>query len=337
MPINLVHNADLQPHNTLAIPAIAKVLAEVTSIDELKEAVVYAHDQKLRILILGEGSNTVFAGHFNGLVILNRLMGIEVLESKTESVTVKVSAGENWHKLVEYSVDRQWYGLENLALIPGLVGAAPIQNIGAYGAEVKDSIVQVDVLDIATGLSKVLANNECQFAYRDSIFKHRLADQVIISAVTFRLSRGQRSNCNIAYPALSSRFSQPPTPKQVFDAVCEIRSSKLPAPQQIPNAGSFFKNPIVSAEHHSVLAKVHPGLVSFSVRDGYKLAAGWLIEQAGWKNIDYDGVSVHQEQALVLINPQRRSARQVLKFAHAIQKDIEAKFSVTLEIEPRVV
>ena len=337
MSINLAHSADLQPHNSLAIPAVAKVLTEVTSLDELKEAIAYAHDQKLRILILGEGSNTVFTDNFNGLVVLNRLMGIEVLKSDSNNVTVKVSAGENWHKLVEYSVDRQWYGLENLALIPGLVGAAPIQNIGAYGVEVKDSVVQVDVLDIATGLSKVLSNKECQFDYRDSIFKHRLADQVVISSVTFCLSRGQNSKCNIAYPALASRFSQPPTPKEVFDTVCQIRSSKLPAPQDIPNAGSFFKNPIVSAEHHSALAKSHPGLVSFSVRDGYKLAAAWLIEQAGWKSIDYNGVTVHQDQALVLINPQRRSAQQVLKFARAVQKDIAAKFSVTLEIEPRIV
>lgn len=335
MPFSVQHNADLQAHNSLAVPALAKALIEVRSIEDLQSAIGYADQQDLSILVLGEGSNTVFQSDYDGLVILNRLMGIQVLSEDEHVVHLRVGAGESWHKLVEFSVRKAWYGLENLALIPGLVGAAPIQNIGAYGAEVKDTITHVEYLDLNSGELSELCNNDCHFAYRDSIFKRALADKTVITAVSFRLAK--QAKCNIDYQALAERIVGEPRPLQVFKAVCDIRSAKLPAPADIPNAGSFFKNPIVSAEQRLALSRRYPDLVSFPVGNSYKLAAAWLIEQAGWKNKRIDGVAVHQEQALVVINPNHQRGQQVLRFARAIQADIKAKYGVELEIEPIIV
>jgi len=335
MTLSYQYNVNLQALNSLAIPAIATSLVTVNSVGELAVALKHAHDNDLSILVLGGGSNVVLTGDFDGLVILNRLRGIELLNQNSNSVTLKVAAGESWHQLVAHTVDQQWYGLENLALIPGLVGAAPIQNIGAYGAEIKDCISTVEFLDCETGSQGLLKNEQCNFAYRDSIFKQSLKNKVVITAVTFRLACvGQ---CNISYPALAEKFSNAASPRQVFDAVCQIRSSKLPSPDQLPNAGSFFKNPIVSNAKHTALKSEHPNLISFRVGAEYKLAAGWLIEQAGWKSKSVGGVAVHSEQALVLVNPKHRSGYQVLQFADAVQKDIRDRYGVELDIEPNVV
>jgi len=328
-------DANLRAHNSLAIPATAKVLVKAHSIDDLRAALDYAKASRLRVLVLGEGSNTLFASDFDGMVVLNGLRGIEVVDRDSEYVLLRVAAGENWHELVKYTVDQQWYGLENLALIPGLVGAAPIQNIGAYGAEVKDTIVQVEAIDIKTGRQSVLVNDDCHFRYRDSIFKHTLKDRVIISTVTFRLHR--HASCNISYPALSEHFTAPPTLNQVFETVCKVRANKLPLPAEIPNAGSFFKNPVVSQEQHTLLLREYPDLVSFPFEDGYKLAAAWLIENSGWKEKHIDGITVHRDQALVVVNPRYRGGSQVLNFARAILKDIKIVYGVELEIEPRIV
>ena len=335
MTLSYQHSVNLQAFNSLAIPATSTTLVAVESIDDLVVALKYARDQNLPILVLGEGSNIVLAGDFNGLAILNRLRGIDILDQDSCSVTLKVAAGENWHQFVTHTIEHQWYGLENLALIPGLVGAAPIQNIGAYGVEVKDSIREVEFLDCETGVLSLLRNEQCNFSYRDSVFKQSLKDKVVITAVTFRLACN--AQCNISYPALAEKFSSAPSLNQVFDAVCQIRSSKLPSPERIPNAGSFFKNPIVNQAQHAALKSDHPALVSFKVDEGYKLAAGWLIEQAGWKNKSIAGVCVHSEQALVLVNPQHRSGHEVLQFANAVQKDIKNRYGVDLDIEPNVV
>ena len=300
-------------------------------------ALDYANRNSLPMLVLGEGSNTVFTQDYTGMVLLSRLRGIELLEQSNRSVQLRVASGENWHDLVHHCVNQGWYGLENLALIPGLVGAAPIQNIGAYGGEIKDFIKSVEFTDLSDGNAQILQASQCDFAYRDSIFKHQLADKVFITALTLQLSKQPR--INISYPALSQYFEgqSAPTANQVFAAVCKIRSSKLPSPADIPNVGSFFKNPIISKIQHDELKQDHPLLPGFPVKGGCKIAAGWLIEQAGWKDKVIEQVRVHRDQALVIINPDKVSGTKVLNFARTIQADIRAKFGIDLEIEPRIV
>ena len=334
MALEIKENVSLQPFNSMAVSANAVALATAKSLDDVYQALEYARQKQLSILVLGEGSNTIFANDYQGLVILNRLKGIELIEQDDRSVTVKVAAGENWHEWVAYSIEMGWYGLENLALIPGLVGAAPMQNIGAYGVEVKDTIVNVEYLEVNTGEKKNLTNDDCHFLYRESVFKNELAGKVIITSVTFTLFKNEA--VNISYPALASCFDQLPSPQQVFEAVCAIRKSKLPLPSRIPNTGSFFKNPTVNDLQHDKLKLKYPNLVSYKSVGGYKLAAGWMIESAGWKKKCLNKVSVHEQQALVIINPEKQSGAAVLNFAIKIQQDIVEKFGVTLEIEPRI-
>ena len=334
MSIQIQTNASLQSYNSMAVPAKADALVCVSSLDQLHQSLNYANSNALKVLVLGEGSNTVFEDDYAGLVILNRIKGIEVISENKDSVTVRVSAGENWHEFVEYSINNDWYGAENLAFIPGLVGAAPMQNIGAYGVEVKDIIESVDFLHIASGKKETLSNQQCEFAYRESCFKNKLIDKVIITSVTFCLSKEPR--VDVRYPALIDFLPDNPTPKDVFHAVIKIRSSKLPLPAKIPNTGSFFKNPIISQQQHARLKSSYPDLISYKAGKEFKLAAGWVIEKAGWKQRQYNGVTVHDKQALVLINPSKRPGRDVLEFARQIQVDIKSKFDVTLEVEPRI-
>jgi len=334
--IKVQRRASLQQHNTLAVPAIASHLVEVHSLSEVTEAIQFARQRDLAILVLGEGSNTVFANDYEGLVVLNRLRGIDVVSDDDDSVTVKVGGGENWHQFVDYAVEQGWFGLENLALIPGLVGAAPIQNIGAYGVEVKDTLLAVEFVEFATAELTHIKNQSCQFAYRDSIFKHSLKGKGIICSVVFRLSK--KPKLRLSYPALETCFSGQAhvTPRQVFDAVCSIRNAKLPLPAEIPNVGSFFKNPVVDDKAYRALKRSYPELVSYPAKGLHKLAAGWLIEYAGWKTRAIDGVSVHQNQALVIVNPQQQSGQSVIKYARAIQQDIREKFGVDIQIEPQI-
>lgn len=327
--------ADLSAYNTLAIPAKARQLHVATSVDQLRRFIVQAQQAQQPFLLLGEGSNTVFLQDFDGAVILNRLTSIELVGEDQDSVTVQVAAGENWHRFVKHCVQHQWYGLENLALIPGTVGAAPIQNIGAYGAEVKNAIVTVEVLDTDSGESETLTNKECEFAYRESRFKKDWAGRKVITSVRFKLSKHKQ--LELSYPALSQQLTQDSSLLAVFNEVVKIRSEKLPDPAQTPNAGSFFKNPVVSIEQFIQLEQQYPNIVAFRQEQGVKLAAAWLIENAGWKQKEMDGVRVHQQQALVVINPERRSGVAIQKFAEAIQADIKQRYNIRLEIEPRLI
>lgn len=334
MVLEILNDVSLQPHNSMAVAAQAHALTQVSSLLELEQALDYAQRNTLDVLVLGEGSNTLFENDYAGLVVLNRLLGLTILEQDEDGVVIKVAAGERWHEFVEYTVDQGWFGLENLALIPGLVGAAPMQNIGAYGVEVKDTIVSVDYLDMKTREIRTLTNQECLFAYRESLFKQLLAGKVVIVAVTFRLSK--YANVNLSYPALANCFELMPTPRQVFDVVCQVRQTKLPLPSDIPNTGSFFKNPIITPSQRADLLRQYPDLVSYSFNGNFKLAAGWLIEKAGWKQRQKNSVKVHDKQALVLTNPGKRSGKEVLSFAFEIQQDIRKKFGVLLEIEPKI-
>lgn len=336
MPLTIQSNVDLSNYNTMAVPAKASHLVEVHSIAELGCAVDYAQKSQLPILILGQGSNTLFVDDFDGLIIVNRVLGIESIV-KDQSVSLKVASGENWHQLVEHCLQNQWYGLENLALIPGLVGASPIQNIGAYGVELKDVLESVEYYDIATKQFIELTVDECQFGYRDSIFKHQLKDKVIITAINLKLSL--IAEPKITYPALVAALAEVEqiTPQHVFDAVCQLRQQKLPNPDTVPNLGSFFKNPIVDKSTVEALQNQYPEIPVYPFNQDFKLSAAWLIDYAGWKDKQLDGVKVYQKQALVLTNPQKQSGTAVFKAAQAIQADILEKFGISLIIEPTVV
>ena len=332
--------ANLTAHNTMSVPARAKRLVFIESIDQLISVADQAKQDSQPFLVLGEGSNTVFLDDFLGTVARMAIQGIEVINQSAGSISVKVAAGENWHDFVSYCVDQGWYGLENLALIPGLVGAAPIQNIGAYGVEVKSLIHSVEALDLSTGKLLEIANEDCEFAYRDSRFKHAWKGNKVITSVTFKLSA--EPSINVTYPALLTQIERlfgltekhHICPKHVFEAVVAIRSEKLPAPNKIPNAGSFFKNPVVTKNKHHELKTAFPNMASYPHANGFKLAAAWLIEQRGWKEKSLDGVSVHQSQALVVINPNKRTGASILRFAQEVQADIFDAFGVQLEIEP---
>jgi UDP-N-acetylmuramate dehydrogenase len=327
--------ASLQEYNTLAVPAQAAFFTRCISLDQLTNSLRFARERALQVLVLGEGSNTVFTRDFEGLLVLNRLTGIDLLNENADNVTVKVAAGESWHDFVLFSLQHGWYGLENLALIPGLVGASPIQNIGAYGVEVKDTISAVHTLDIDSGEISVLSNSECDFSYRDSIFKRALVGKSIVTSVEFELSKTPR--VNLSYPALAEHFDHLPSPMAVFKAVCEIRSAKLPMPDDIPNAGSFFKNPIVDQVKYNQLKIDFPSLVAFEIAGGgAKIAAAWLIEQCGWKEKSVDAVYVHRQHALVVVNPNFKHGGAILNLATAIQDDVKAHYGLVLEIEPRV-
>ena len=337
MPLALTSSADLKPHNTMSVPAIADYMSPVESLEDIVAAHKFATRKKLPMMILGEGSNTLFTKNYYGLVLLNQLKGIELLEDLPDSVIVRVGAGENWHEFVSLSMRRDWFGLENLALIPGLVGAAPIQNIGAYGVEIRDYLVAVEYVDLVTQKLVSLTNRECNFSYRDSIFKGELKGKVAITSVVLRLRK--KPKLNLTYPSLSDYFARRPAPsaQQVFSAVCHIRNNKLPLPAKIPNLGSFFKNPIVDSTKHNALRRKFPSMVSFPQEGNHKLAAAWLIEEAGWKQKIIDNVAVHHAQALVIINPMGATGKSVLRFATAVQADIQRRFGVLLEIEPQLV
>ncbi|WP_160153739.1 UDP-N-acetylmuramate dehydrogenase [Microbulbifer sp. ALW1] len=331
-------DVDLQPFNTMTIAARAKYFCAATSYDEMREARAFAREQQLPILPLGGGSNIVLTGDFPGLALHIGLLGHE-FEPLDDGVRLRASAGENWHQLVMHSVALGYGGLENLALIPGNIGAAPIQNIGAYGVELKDTFEQLTAMEIATGKLVTFTAEACQFGYRDSLFKGDAKDRFLICEVVLKLPA--RWQPQVSYPALQQYFAehqqgeQDLTPEQVASAVIAIRNSKLPNPVEIPNAGSFFKNPVVGASQYAELKQKHPDLVAFAAGNDWKLAAGWLIDQAGWRGFARDGVGVHDRQALVLVNPGHRCGSQVVDLAQDIARDIQQKFGVVLEPEPR--
>lgn len=330
---------DLSTFNTLAVPASARYFATATSIEEVQMACAWARDQQQRLLVLGSGSNIIPSNHIAALVLRPGIRGIRPIQADTESQWIEVGAGENWHQLVLHCLEQGWYGLENLSLIPGTAGAAPIQNIGAYGVELSQVFESLQAVEIATGREETFDLERCAFGYRDSIFKNSLRGCYVVTSIRLRLSR--LPQVIIRYPALAEALAgldeQSITPLRVSEAVCALRRSKLPDPLEIPNCGSFFKNPIVNHDHFSALREQYPDLVAFPMADGHKkLAAGWLIEKAGWKGRSHQGVVVHAQQALVLTNPQHLSAERVVAVASAIQEDVQRLFGVALEIEPQL-
>jgi len=329
-----------QPANSLRLCSQATAVHSVRSLAEVNEALAWARAKALPVLPLGEGSNVVLQPRLRALALLVQVPGREVVADNGEYVTLRVGAGENWHALVVWSLASGYYGLENLALIPGTVGAAPIQNIGAYGCEVASFVVAVHARRISDGSHLTLSAAECEFGYRDSVFKQGLVDSVVITQVDLRL--GRTPTANTQYPALSTALekagcSGSTTPQQVFDAVVALRQARLPDPALEPNAGSFFKNPIVPHTLAEALKHQHADLPVFPTSGGeYKLAAAWLIEQAGWKGHRAGPVGVHPGHALVLVNYAADAAPALLALAAEIQASVWQRFGVQLELEPRV-
>lgn len=335
----LIPNVNLQPFNTLGISAKAEFFTAVDNLSSLLNVISIARQKSLPLLLLGGGSNIVLRDNFPGVAIKLNLMGREKVKETDEFVWLRAGAGENWHELVNYCLCKRYWGLENLSLIPGCAGAAPIQNIGAYGVELKDVFCELEAVDITSGDTVIFDKDACQFGYRDSIFKGRFKDQFIITSITLKLCKTPKYH--IDYPALAMALKSIPegslTPVDVSTAVCAVRRSKLPAVEDIPNAGSFFKNPLISHELFNILQRSHPTMPAYDQgAAGVKLAAGWLIEQAGWKGKGLGGVLMHKHQALVLTNPERVSGAAVLALAQAVCCSVDQLFGVELEIEPRV-
>lgn len=334
-------NYSLQRHNTLGLQQQTRFFVRVHNEQELLNAHQFAKEKKLPMLMIGEGSNLVLSRDYPGLVIQNAIKGINVVAEDADTITLAVGGGENWHQLVCHTLKQHWFGLENLALIPGTVGAAPVQNIGAYGVEICSSIVGVRALDTHKRTWHWLDKPACQFAYRDSLFKQQ-PGHLLISQVQLCLLK--KPAINIHYQALRSFFVDSGvdiatiSPQQVCDAVMAIRRSRLPDPAVTPNAGSFFKNPIVPLSQYQQLLEKFPAMVSYpSSPSQRKLAAAWLIDQAGWKGVQDGRVAVHDQQALVLVNRGHASGAELLALATKIAADVKMRYGVELEIEPTVV
>jgi len=333
IPPLLQTDFDLQSLTTFGIAARARFYVRITQPDQLPMLDQLPQLAGLPRLILGGGSNLILTGDFPGVVVHMALSSRTVVSTDDQFNYVQAAAGEVWHDFVSWTLNQGWGGLENLSLIPGSVGAAPIQNIGAYGVELKDFFHSLSWYEFSTG--KIHQITDCRFAYRDSIFKHTLRDQGVILSVTLALPKTWQPSLGYGDVARALQGIEQPTPLQVSQAICSIRRSKLPDPVKIGNAGSFFKNPVVSSAVRERLLQQFPNLVSYRQDDShFKLAAGWLIEQAGWKGKSQGQVGVYEKQALVLVNLGRATGHEVVALSRAIQADVANRFGVQLEVEP---
>ncbi|MFK3738652.1 UDP-N-acetylmuramate dehydrogenase [Massilia sp. TN1-12] len=337
----LSSDVQLQSFNTFGIPARARHYLRVTDPGQLAAIAADPALAALPRLVLGGGSNLLItADTVERLVLHMGLMGKEIVGETADAILVRARAGESWHGFVEWTIAQGLGGLENMALIPGTVGASPIQNIGAYGAEVKDRFHALTVFDFATGATRAMDAAACRFGYRDSVFKHEEGRDLVVLDVTFALPRAWGPNLRYAElaNALQEAGIAAPTPRQVADAVIAVRRRKLPDPAVIGNAGSFFKNPVVGPEHCARLLAAWPDLVHHVQPDGTeKLAAGWLIDRCGWKGRSLGRAGVYPKQALVLVNNGGADGAEVLALARAIQHDVQERFGVLLEPEPVMV
>lgn len=325
----------LRSWNTFSINAHASKIVVVDSVDLLCQTWQNSYRQNEPVLLLGEGSNVLFLEDFAGKVIVNRIRGIDIKEDK-DAWLLHVGAGENWHQLVELTLDKGMPGLENLALIPGCAGSAPIQNIGAYGVELKQVCEYVDVVKLAEGTKIRLSAEECQFGYRDSIFKHRYSEGYAIVALGLRLIKNWQPE--LSYGELKNFDAQTVSARQIFDAVCDMRRNKLPDPHVTGNAGSFFKNPLVDAKKAAELKERYPAMPVYMQTNGeVKLAAGWLIEQCDLKGARYGGAAVHENQALVLINRNNASGSDIAALAKIVRQTVAKRFDIWLEPEVRFI
>jgi len=338
--MNVTENKSLKHLNTFGIDASARYFAECTSLEDIKAVLSDKRYAGATKLILGGGSNLLFTKDFDGLVIKNNLKGVELVKEDADFYYVRSAGGEVWHEFVMHCIDHNYAGLENLSLIPGNVGASPMQNIGAYGVEIKDSFHELQAFHINDKALHIFTNTDCKFGYRESVFKRELKDQFIITAVTFKLHK--HPVLNTSYGAIEKELEAmgvtEPTIQSVSKAVCNIRSSKLPDPKKIGNAGSFFKNPEVAKSKYEALLGEFPGVVGYPLENGnVKLAAGWLIEQCGWKGKSFGDAGVHKLQALVLVNYANAKGNEIYDLSTKILESVKEKFGVELEREVNII
>jgi len=338
--ITIKENVNLQPYNTFGIEAYCRFFTELNSPDDFSALFTESVFNSNKKLIIGGGSNLLFTKNFEGLVIKNNLKGINIISEDDNEVIVRAAAGENWHDLVVFCIDHNFGGLENLSLIPGCVGASPMQNIGAYGAEIKDVFEALEAYSLVNGEKKIFRAKDCNFGYRESVFKHQYKDQYLIVSVSFKLRKN--AQVNTAYGSVNTELEAmhvtSPTIKDVSNAVIQIRRSKLPDPNITGNAGSFFKNPEVSEAKYLELKNSFHDLVAYPLANGnYKLAAGWLIEQCGLKGYELNGAAVHTKQALVIINKNNATGKAVYDLSAYVLKKVNDKFGVTLEREVNII
>ena len=330
-------NVDLQSYNSFGFHAVAKHLAEINEIQELEALIRSDVFKNERHLILSGGNNVLFQEEtFDGIVVHINTKGIEILKEDGNDVIVRAQSGEDWPEFVKKMVAMGLYGVENLAHIPGKVGAAPVQNIGAYGMELKDSFLRCETMELATGEKRVFTKEECAFGYRNSVFKNELKGQFVITSVDFLLHK--QSELKLEYgnikAYLSEHGTESPTLQQLHDAICAIRDAKLPDVKKIGNAGSFFKNPVISKEQFEDLQRQYPDIPHYPDTDGMvKVPAGWLIEQAGWKGWRDEHVGVYEKQALVLVHYGGGTGENIVELAHKIQVFVEEKFGIRINPE----
>ena len=333
-------NFSLRDFNTMQVEVKSGYFIEINTLNDLKELLVSKNYQS-PLYILGGGSNVVFLKDFEGTILYINILGREVIRENDSHVWVKANAGENWHEFVIYTLQNDFGGLENLSLIPGKVGASPMQNIGAYGVEIKDVFEELEAIEIATGKIKTFSHEECKFGYRESVFKNDLKGQYIITSVTFKLTKNNHE-VKTSYGAIQSQLEEmgikKPSIQELSQAVIAIRESKLPNPKEIPNTGSFFKNPTILNEEYILLQRDFADIPGYPVEDGRtKVPAGWLIEKAGWKGFRNDKVGVHERQALVLINHSNGSGQDVYDLSEQILRDVLDKFGIELEREVNII
>ncbi len=329
----------LKPYNSFGLPAVAQSLVRIKGDADVRRVVDHAELGRAPKFILGGGSNIVLTRDMPAVVLKVEVTGKRLVQERADAWIVEAGAGENWHELVDWTLAQGWPGLENLALIPGTVGAAPVQNIGAYGLELKDRFESLDAVDLVTGRSVTLGPEICAFGYRDSVFKQSLAGRTLITRVRLRLPRPWQPV--LGYLDLERRMRETgvsnPSPRQVFDWICAIRRAKLPDPAVIGNAGSFFKNPVVTPEQCRDILGRDPEIVHYPMPDGsVKLAAGWMIDACGWKGKSVGQAAVYEKQALVLVNRGGAIGSEVMTLARAIQESVYGRFGIRLEPEPVV-
>ena len=339
--IALEENVSLRAFNTFGIGVTARYFCRVHSEADILALIQHPIYKQHPVLILGGGSNLLLVRPFEGLVVKNELLGIDVVRETDDWIELKIGAGENWHALVMHCVERNWGGIENLSLIPGTVGAAPMQNIGAYGVEVKEVIKEVAAFDRQTGAKHTFNNEACAFGYRESVFKQQLKEKFFISSVTLTLTK-KNHRINTQYGAIQHTLSEmeitSPSLKDVSKAVMKIRTSKLPDPAHIGNAGSFFKNPSISKSQYESLLQAYPTIPGYVSENQYvKVPAGWLIEQCGWKGKRWNDAGVHAQQALVLVNYGHAQGHEIFSLAQHIQTSVKKKFDIDLSMEVNVV
>lgn len=333
--MNIQKNVSLKRFNTFGIDKKAKILVEVTHTEAVVEALEEAESRGLPVFILGGGSNILLTKNLDAFVIKINIKGIQPIREDSDYIYVKVGAGEIWHDFVLAAIAANWAGIENLSLIPGTVGASPLQNIGAYGVEIKDVFDHLEAINIQSKEIEIFDRAHCEFGYRESIFKNRLKGKYIITHVIFKLSKIPRFNTSYGdiQRTLDQMGTSEPSLAAVSHAVIAIRQSKLPDPKIIGNAGSFFKNPTVKPEDYLALKKHHPTIPGFETEGGIKIPAAWLLEQAGWKGKTFGKIGVHKDQPLVLVNYGGGEGEDLRQLSEAIQKDIHAKFGVLLHPE----